>query len=330
MRILALLLLLGRALVPGAAASVADLLASEGFSSADVYRPEGGNAAFVKVEINGHPLVLCIDTGSPMTVLSRSAAQRANVPTHRLFGPVSGINGVADPKAAIASLRSFRMNGRELATEPVLVSDAPFPGKTAGLAFDGLLGWRTMKKNRMVFGYAPALLFFRADGRAARGLDEACRAEQFLPVRLRSFRDAHYLTVSFDGSPARMLLDSGAAFTMLSGGFAKLNLGSPVGESSGLGIDGNPVLQRKVKPKTMEIGGHLFPAVPVASADARLFEKRPITPANPRAAQIDGLLGYDVVGQFYSLLDFGNDRLYLHPRPEAGLPVATGSASLTR
>ncbi|SDT88039.1 Aspartyl protease [Verrucomicrobium sp. GAS474] len=311
------LLCLGMLLSSPAEASLRDLLSGEGFTEAEVVRAAHTNAAFIKVEINGHPLTLCIDTGSPMTILTREAALRANVPTNRLFGPISGINGLADPKAAIASLRSFKIAGSELASEPILISDAPFPLKMSPVKFDGLLGWKTMKKNRVIFGYAPALFFFRPDGKSARRLDAACRAEQFLSVKLRPYREGYYLPLTLDGQAARMLLDSGAAFTLVSDDFARLHLdaGKTVGTGRSLGIDGNPVLQQRVTPKTMELGSRAFAPITITSGAAKLFENKPDADGR-RGKQIDGLLGYDLVGRFYSLLDMGNDRLYLHPRPE--------------
>jgi hypothetical protein len=81
-----------------------DLLISEGFTEARVEHPLLGdtvlaplNAAFVRVEINGHPLRLQIDTGSVDTVLADRSRGKSDYPTGNQWEDGTGLGGLPMP-----------------------------------------------------------------------------------------------------------------------------------------------------------------------------------------------------------------------------------------
>jgi hypothetical protein len=292
-------------------ATVADLLHAQGYSEGKVFRKGGADADFIKVEINGHPFTLLIETGGGTTVISRKAAQKAGLLTARDLGSVSGVNGEADAHASLAQVTSFSIGGVALAPSPVVISNMKTEMDRDGIDFDGCLGLETMKANHAVFGYHPAVFYFQPHGNGAPGgVDAFLLRHGFSRVSLTPRKGEYLLVVSFDGTKAIMILESGSPHTYISEDLANRanlmvdNLERMIGE----GADGHDGVVQIFMPKQIAIGPLALPPLPVTAANFAMFVKTPkYTPL------ADGELGFDVVGQLYSLLDTSHDWLYLMP-----------------
>ncbi len=304
-----------------ARADLSDILHSEGFYEAPLDHSEFGNIALIKVEINGHPLRLILDSGAPETILSRSAAREVGLDGGTDIGSLDGLNGTADPHAERTTAQSFKINGVELSPSPIIVSDFRGPMRIGRTFFDGLLGWATLKRNNVVFGYNPKIFFFRPGAEPSRLLEEAFRADHYAELQFYPHGNAYYVPLNLNGTDARLKLDSGSPFTCVSTDFAQLHIPGERSQitSHGLyensvegirshGMDGNSIESHGVRPTTMAIGALKLPPSIIEESPAKAFNPS----SHPGSEAYDGLLGFDLIGQFYAFLDFSNDRLYLH------------------
>jgi len=293
-----------------ARASVEEVLRREGFASAPIEQLRGRNADVVRVAINGHEFRLVIDTGTPNTLLFRHAAERAGLAIDRTLGPAYGVNGMADAAASLARVASFSIGGIALPPTPILIAEFHPTVINGGEDFDGLLGLRTLQRIGAVFGYDSAVLFFRPSGFPTRQLHRFFPSVGFAEVSPLLSQGRYLVSVSVNGVPATMMLDSGASTTLLDRRYIeKAGLPPARGVGWGVGLDGHQILQNGVRTQALAVGGVPLPLAVIGVCDPAVFRPRGGT------AAIDGLLGFEPLRRLRPYVDAGNDRLYLDTMP---------------
>jgi predicted aspartyl protease len=287
-----------------ARASIGDILHAQGFHDGPIFRQRDDNADYIKVRINGHTLTLLVDTGAE-TMIWRDTARDAGIAEGKIFGKALGVDGVADTRAAVAQVTSFTIGGVELAPAPVLIVASPSGNH---LPCDGLLGLTLMKRNQVFFGYDPALFFFRPDGPArVTGLDAFMLRAGYARVNLIDLGRRYSVPLTLNHSVADMILDSGAFATMVRWEFAtKAQLAPTSQKLTVSGLKGKGFRATVVNPQRIAIGPLALPAIPIGTDGPRALE-----PEQP--GDFDGLLGFDLVGRLYPLLDTVDNWLYVWP-----------------
>jgi hypothetical protein len=139
-----------------------------------------------------------------------------------------------------------------------------------------MLGLATMKINHAFFGYDPAVFFFQPHGGGASGVDALLLGNGFARVSLALRKTEYLLPVSFDGTNATMMLDSGSANTMISQGLSDrahllVDRGDRLFEE---GIDGHDVVSFVVVPKKIAIGPMRLPTIPITAENEAAFSPR--------------------------------------------------------
>jgi predicted aspartyl protease len=302
---IALLLAAGES---GAAATIADILLAQGFHRGTVLREEGGNGDFIEVVINGHPFTLLIDTGSDVTTLRESAAKKAHIPFSGSAGAFVGMNGVGRGHTSIAQVSSCTIDGYPFAPGQVLVAPLGDSGRFGNIRFDGVIGLLSMKLNHVLFAYVPGEFFFQSKESAAGSLNSFLLEHGFARIQLACEERKYFIPVSFNGSTARMILDSGAYATLLSIPFGeRAKLQSARLFRNVTGSDGRSFVTVPVMPGRIEIGPLLLPRIPVTAGNAAFLRAR----LKNGEVFADGSLGFDLVGRLFPLLDTGHDWLYI-------------------
>lgn len=300
-----------------AADTLQDFLVAEGFTSVKVLRRMGDNRVSVAVKINGHELKLLVDTGAPLTLISRQAADRCDLVVEKQVGASHGTNGIADEHAGFAKIDSFSISGVELNPAPVMISNFHFP-YLFGNDFDGLLGLATMKVNNVIYGFAPNLFLLNPARPATYKLSNLLAAQGYGEIQPQLDRGHYLLPMVINGASAMMIFDSGAQNTVVSLDFAERErMATSAGRLFSSGMDGKQSIGKVITPTRLSIASRIIPTMPIAAVKMEIFQQKTTT---SRGA-VDGLLAFDLIGRMSPLLDIGNDRLYLRfpggvePRP---------------
>lgn len=147
-------------------------------------------AAFAGATVNGQPLRLMLDTGSPITSLTDGAARRFGLS----FPPLSTrLAGEGNPPMALTGPVRFGV-GPEILTVPLLIR----PGEE----WDGMVGWPDIRKNILVFDA------IRRTIRRAPELPPESAGWLKVPLHRGSYLALD--TTGPDGRLATLLIDTGA------------------------------------------------------------------------------------------------------------------------
>jgi hypothetical protein len=124
-----------------------------------------------------------------------------------------------------------------------------------------------------------------------------------------TYHDFYYtLPLVINGTVATVLLDSGAEFTIIEPEIAKAHSLEKVPTRTIYirGLNGKSLEATAYAPKTLAISTLKIPSYIMATV-----------PLSQPKAEIGGLLGFDIIGSLFGLLDTGNDRLFLWTKPQA-------------
>jgi hypothetical protein len=204
-------------------------------------------------------------------------------------------------------VQSFKISGTELAPTPVVVCNLPsLKTRWGGTYYDGQLGWATLKKNHVVFGYHPSIFFFCPTG-PSQLIEKAFRTAGFYELQLFPQGSAYHLPMIINGFSARMCLDSGTMFTSVSAWFAQRHITEIKGRlPNTVGLDNGKLLSRPLQPDSLALASFAIRPFIIQEVNSPQYRT-----SDANSDGIDGVLGYDLMGQFYSFIDFGNDRLFL-------------------
>jgi predicted aspartyl protease len=292
-----------------AGASVADILHSQGYFDGPVSRVFGKNADMIRVQINGHPFKLLIDTGAAVTMLWRDAARQAHIAEGRDLGRAGGLNGATNGNVNLAAVSSFRIAGVNLASAPVVLVDGPSADEDDS-GCNGILGLVTMKVNHVFFGYDPAVFYFRPDSAGnLAGLNPFLVGQGFVPLSLTLEAVKYHFKLTLNNTTGDVVLDSGAFRTLIREDFARrAGLRESLHRITGAGLNGMRFVSPIFKPQRIAIGPLILPTLPLAAGSDRVFDT-----GRGGAPVGDGCVGFDLIGRLYPLLDTVDDWLYLRP-----------------
>lgn len=123
------------------------------------------NQTMFRVEVNGHAFNALLDTGSPISLLSDSAARRVGLredtPGVRPGGPVSGVGG-GTVRSWIAPVTSFRIGDEEIQRTHLRIAALPDPGFDMVIGMDFLLSHHVYVANsqgKVYFTYTTGPVF---------------------------------------------------------------------------------------------------------------------------------------------------------------------------
>lgn len=272
-----------------------DVLQRDGYGSVGLIKV-GANKLYVPTEINGRKIDLLLDTGwgtEGITVGQNPSA--FHVVLEKGVGLTLSASGARTP-VGHGTAQSVVMGNVHIQGTPIYF----------GRFFEqGIVGRGFLKRNNAIIDLTNLRLYLRPSGKGRRvNLGPALTA---LGLAQAPFFDAPHgnfvLNVEVNGLPTRMVLDTGAQATMLDGRFAK------VARAKGWGRDVRNIDAAGVVsagdfagPKTFKIEG-----IPIRTPIVTLgtFAGYDLT-----GGKIAGLLGLDVLGMNWGIIDVGQQKFY--------------------
>jgi predicted aspartyl protease len=271
------------------------------------------NHLIVRAFINGKPALLGVDTGAPVSAIA--ASRRAYygltpIPGTSKLPPRLMINGAF---SAVGIAKSLRLGALNLIDEPMVAINLGSSSRAARIRgeqeIDGILGADILFPTRAVVDCKRQLLILNMEPEsevAAPGVDY--RGYHSVPIHVTEGYNL-YVDGMINGTPAQLMVDTGAFATLLHRPFVK-RMKIPMRETPftsaavNLKHKGVQVARiRRLSVGTVNIIGHDVGVIDLEGLihGGLLDGKRPVA----------GLLGGELLQRHQGIIDFGTRRLYL-------------------
>jgi predicted aspartyl protease len=279
----------------------------------------------VESTLGGRPARLLVDTGAEGTVITSRSRRHFAVEEEvleRIRG--AGIGGPLD-------VTVHRSPGLTIAAVPIdlpglhaaeIGSVLRGLGRIAGDPVHGILGQDALLARSALLDVGSARLSLRAGaGRVDAELPARLAAMGYAPIPLARLDNGfHLLTVHVGDQPMRLLLDSGARLSVFHAARAAdleeaSDIESARGSLGGAGGGGTAALAR-LPLRNWRLDSVSLEAVTVGVIDLSAVLA---TVRERGGADVDGVLGLDVLRPHRAIVDFGADVLYLAPAEPAAI-----------
>ena len=284
----------------------------------------GTQAAGIRVKANGHPISLIVDTGASHTVFDRRlyrkiTADQDTRPASVLLADYPTkvrLNGV---HAEVGQIRDFEAGPIRFGSEPVMVLDLPMMS-AAYRDFDrlhgdapvgGLLGEDILRNYAAIIDWHRRAIYFNTVPAKRVRLGRGLTTNGWTAVPMTRTRGRHFTVPTvIDGRPFQLIVDTGAAFTMLDTarlhsrdimydrGVVQMHMIGSRGE-------GRPVVL-----KNWTIGTYAIPSFPVV---AEALPDTLLNESAPGNGPTLGLLGSEALARNSAIIDINDSTLFLKP-----------------
>jgi predicted aspartyl protease len=267
------------------------------------------NHLIVRAFINGKPARLGVDTGAPSSAIAANRARHFGVKP--IAGPPHVL--VNNAVSAVGIAKNLRIGGFTLVDQPLVMvnfgSDNKAGRVRADQEIDGILGADILFPMRAVLDCQRQLLILNLDPDSETptpGMDYTGFTS--VPIHV-SDRYNLYVDGAINGTPAQLLLDTGAFATILHRPFVKqmnIALRNTRLRSEGVNMSGTRLQVariRRLSVGSINIDGHPVGVIDLGAliSTESLDAKRPVA----------GLLGGELLALHHGIIDFGTRRLYL-------------------
>ena len=271
------------------------------------------NHLLVRAIINGKEAWLGVDSGAPVSAISlqrRAHFRLTGIPTSSTLPSRLQINGGFN---SVAIAHHFRLGGLDLLDEPVVTVDLGSSSRRARLLeeqqIDGILGADILFPTKAVLDCQRQLLIMKLDpnlpGRAA-GVDY--RGFSAVPIQVSDGFNL-YVNASINGTPAKLMVDTGAFATLLHRSFVR-QMRIPLREtpysSAAVNLKQRGVQLARIR--KLSVGSIDIFGKEVGVIDLEGLIHRRLLQATPPVA---GLLGAEILDRHHGIIDFGTRTLYL-------------------
>ncbi|HYR22900.1 MAG TPA: retropepsin-like aspartic protease [Chthoniobacterales bacterium] len=291
-------MLSGHAAAP-APAALKTFFEHEGFGGAPMQR-RFANHLFVNTMMNGRKTALMIDSGCPQTLIDRDSARRIGLRVQDSKGYVVGVSGNAE-RAGISKLSTLAMGNCTFQNVPVEVAAEQQINFIARPHLDGLFGAHEMSRFGMVIDCARQMIYVNPKGASAatsQKLAQLLAGRGFVRIPMH-FNPEHHLEVdaALNGHPAKLIVDTGSALTLIS---------SPIAAASGASMSPNMSYHGEGIGyfKQLTLGNLVVNNAEVGVAHVAKFVGA-------------GLLGEEYLSWNFAVIDVGGMNLFMRP-PESG------------
>jgi predicted aspartyl protease len=294
------------------AKKVARLLKKRGYAEVPLVPTKIG-LADVKVEVDGVPMLLILDTGSNYVSLDRSSAKRAKLALQEVKEKTSAIGGslpAEQTNIAKLSIGELSSPGEAYVVDFSATND--WRKRRGDPPCDGVLGGRWLAYYSAIIDYAGMKLYLLDPAREAESFAKSLKRAGYVEVPLQ-FNDNGLLDVKVRVNATRMLLfvDSGLAN-------ATISLDRPSAKKAQLEVKekgnaselGGSVTKGWTKIDRLSVGG--FTSAP--EAEVRDYSFTNATRKAYGAPSCDGSLGADFLKQYSAVIDYPHEKLYLLDR----------------
>src|SRR5579864_5868167 len=183
------------------------------------------NHLLVQAYINGKPALLGVDSGAPISAISskrRAHFGLTGIPGGSQLPARIQINGAFN---SLAIVRNFRLGSINVTDDPVVVVDLSESGGRPRLApgqdIDGILGADILFSFGAVLDCQRQLLMLKTDPDSTGAIPGVeYRGLHSMPMRLSENYNL-YVDAAINGTPARLMVDTGAFATLLNRRFVR-------------------------------------------------------------------------------------------------------------
>ncbi|MDQ2866955.1 MAG: retropepsin-like domain-containing protein [Verrucomicrobiota bacterium] len=264
------------------------------------------NHLLVRAYINGKPALLGVDTGAPVSAIAsdrRAYFGLKPIPGTSKLPPRLMINGAF---SSVGIVKTLRLGALNLVDEPMVALDL---NSGSGPRLDGILGADVLFPTRAIIDCRRQLLILNLEpnGRGtAPGVDYT--GFQSVPIHVS---DGYNLYVDgvINGTPAQLMIDTGAFTTLLHRSFVR-RMKIPMRDTQYSSAAVN-MRQRGVKVariQKLSVGAVFITGHNVGVIDLNgLIHGELLGGSRPVA----GLLGSEFFQRQHCIIDFGARRLYL-------------------
>ena len=271
------------------------------------------NHLLVRAVINGKEAWLGVDSGAPVSAIAVNRRQHyklTGIPTSSQLPPRLQINGGFNN---VAIVHKFRLGGLELEDEPVVTIDLGGSTRAAKLLdeqqIDGILGADILFPTKAVLDCQRQLLILKLDPErpgGAPGIDY--RGLNAVPMQVSDGFNL-YVNASINGTPARLMVDTGAFATLLHKSFVrrmKIPLRDTPFSSAAVNLRQRGVQLATIR--KLSVGSTVINGKEVGVIDLEGLIHEGLLKGKPPVA---GLLGAEILKGHHGIIDFGTKTLYL-------------------
>jgi predicted aspartyl protease len=280
-------------------------------SGSAVFASQGANAMHIHGTVNGRPATLVVDTGW---------GGRAGVYLDSNFANTLKLTmeGGADVGHSVsgAAMSLQKAGSGTVVLGNVQLNGVPFyAGKIKGFSvtetresawISGAVSGGFLRAASAVLDLPNFRLYLRPPGRGRPvSLGPALKAAGLSEIPFTVGDYGCVVDVEINGLTGKMVVDTGAYFSCIDSRFASQFKGGTYATYTG-SIDAAGVVSRNhaTSLQTMRVAG-----VPVHLPDDVAVDKYSFY--SPSGGKVVGLLGMDVLGHNWGIIDFGNEKLYL-------------------
>lgn len=283
------------------------------------------NHLLVRAYINGRAAWLCVDSGAPVSAIAldrRGHFGLTGVPGSSKLPPHLQINGAL---SNVAIARQFRLGALNLIDEPVVTIDLGSSTRTARMfheqQIDGILGADILFPTNAVLDCQQQVLVLKMDPDVAGSVPG---------LNFRGFRSAPiyvseafnlYVDSSINGTPAKLMIDTGAFATLLHRSFVH-RLQIPVRDtqftSAAVNLKQCDVQIARIKRLSVSTTSRfgflrIISSVNIKGKEVGVIDMEGLLHDGLLQASrpVAGLLGAEILRQHHGIIDFGTRTLYL-------------------
>lgn len=271
------------------------------------------NQLLVRAYINGRQATLGVDSGAPVsaiTVRRRQHFRLAPVTADSELPPRVQVNNAL---SSVAIVRNFRLGDLNLVDQPVVTLDLGSSSRASNLTqsqrLDGILGADILFPLQAVLDCQAQVLILKMNpDRPGRPPGVDYRGFTAIPMQVSQGFNL-YVNVLINGTPARLMVDTGAFATLLHRPFVR-QLHIPMQQtqivSSAVNLKEQGVHVAKIRRLT--VGSVEMSGKQVGVTNLEGLIRTPLLEGNPPVA---GLLGGEILNRHHAIIDFGTRTLYL-------------------
>ncbi len=265
----------------------------------------GGARIFIPAKVNGHDIVVLLDSGAQSSVIDKGLAQSIGL---KPKGEANLQGSGGDETAGIVDGVTVEVGALKLSNLTVISIDLQSHARELGHALPFVLGDELFRELAVDIDIANRRIAFSDPARITRP-QGAAELPLVTIIGLRS------IPVSVDGAaPVQFEFDLGSnSPLMVFPSYAKAH-GLPDGPTSQRfsGGAGGMHSQTIASLGKLELGGVAFTNVPT------LFP--PDTVSSVNSDLISGNVGLPIFSRFHLVIDYAHDRIWMTPEPQANAP----------
>jgi hypothetical protein len=267
----------------------------------------GGRRIFIPAKVNGHDIVVLLDSGAQSSVIDKGVAQSLGV---KPKGEANLKGSGGDETAGVVDGVTVEVGALKLSNLTVVSVDLQSHAGELGHSLPFVLGDELFGELAVDIDFANRRIAFRDPARITRP-QGAVELPLGAPVGLRT------VPVSIDGAPpVQFQFDLGSSSPlMVFPPYAKAH-GLPGGRTSQRfsGGAGGMHPETIASLGKVEIGGVTFTNVPT------LFPPDTISIVN--SDLVSGNVGLPIFSRFHLVIDYSHDRMWMTPEPHVSAPFA--------